>query len=71
VRGSRVATVDLSRFFCGRARCWPVIGGALVYKDNHHLTQVYSRTLAPYLGRRIDALLASWASRVTSGARAE
>ena len=57
LRSPRVATVDLSAVYCGRRRCYPVIGGALVYKDRHHLTQVFSRTLAPILGRRIAALL--------------
>jgi hypothetical protein len=56
LRSRRVATVDLSAVYCDR-RCYPVIGGALVYKDRHHLTQVFSRTLAPILGRRIAAAM--------------
>jgi hypothetical protein len=58
LRSPRVVTVDLSSVYCGRRRCFPVIGGALVYKDGHHLTQVFSRTLAPILGRRIAAAMA-------------
>ena len=57
LRSERVATVDLSRVYCDRRRCFPVIGGALVYKDGHHLTQVFSRTLAPILGRRVAAAM--------------
>ena len=53
LRSPRVATIDLSAVYCGPRRCFPVIGGALVYKDGHHLTQVFSRTLAPILGRRL------------------
>ena len=49
----RVHLVDLSRLFCGRRRCFPVIGGALVYKDGNHLTRVYSATLGPILRRRL------------------
>jgi hypothetical protein len=45
----RVRTVDLTRFFCDRRRCYPVIGGALVFKDPTHLTVVYARSLAPFL----------------------
>jgi hypothetical protein len=28
-----------------------VIGGALVYKDDNHLTEVFARTLGPYLAQ--------------------
>jgi hypothetical protein len=31
------------------------VGGALVHKDVDHLTQVFARTLGPYLLRAIDA----------------
>ena len=51
----RVArVVDLSDAFCDARRCFPVIGGALVYKDVHHLTAVFARTLAPLLDRRLS-----------------
>jgi SGNH domain (fused to AT3 domains) len=53
-RGARV--VSLTRYFCGRRRCLPVVGGVLVHKDVDHLTQLYARTLGPYLLRAIDAL---------------
>jgi hypothetical protein len=51
----RVRELDMTRFFCGRATCEPVIGGVLVYKDATHLTGLYARTLGPYLARMIDA----------------
>jgi hypothetical protein len=57
MRSARVRAVDMSDFFCGPRRCAPVIGGVLVYKDRHHITQLYSHTLSPFLGRRIDAVL--------------
>ncbi|WP_028067302.1 SGNH hydrolase domain-containing protein [Solirubrobacter soli] len=44
-------TIDLTDQFCGPSRCYPVIGGALVHKDADHLTQVFSRTLGPFLDR--------------------
>ncbi len=57
----RVQAVDLTRFLCDRRTCWPVIGGALVYKDVHHLTAVFAATLGPFLKRDVDALMAAWA----------
>ena len=52
--GARVRLADFTRFFCGRRLCWPVIGGALVYKDSHHMTRVYSATLSPFVSRWLD-----------------
>ena len=49
------AVLDLTPFMCGRDKCFPVVGGALVHKDGGHVTQVFSRTLGPYLGRYIAA----------------
>ena len=59
VRSDRVRTVALTEFFCGRRRCYPVIGGALVVRDQNHLTAVFSTTLGPYLLRKVDALSVS------------
>ena len=50
--GARV--VDLTRYFCTRRRCLPVVGGVLVHKDVDHLTQLFAGTLGPFLLRRID-----------------
>jgi hypothetical protein len=58
---SRVRTVDLTRFFCDRA-CYPVIGGALVMRDQNHMTAAFSTTLGPYLLRKVNALWATWAA---------
>jgi hypothetical protein len=54
LRSERVKVVDLTRFMCGPKRCFPVVGGALVHKDTGHITQVFSRTLGPYLARHLD-----------------
>jgi peptidoglycan/LPS O-acetylase OafA/YrhL len=56
LHSSRVRTVDLTQFFCDSRRCFPVIGGALVHKDNHHLTVVFATTLGPYLERALERL---------------
>jgi hypothetical protein len=45
--------IDLSRYFCAAGYCSPEVGGAFVYRDGHHLTATFARTLAPYLGARL------------------
>jgi hypothetical protein len=60
LRSPRVQTIDMSRYFCDRARCFPVIGGALVLRDQNHLTAVFSTTLGPYLLREVDRLTTRW-----------
>lgn len=57
-RSRRVKTVDLTRFFCDRRECFPVVGGALVLRDNTHVTGTFSATLGPYLHRAVRAALA-------------
>jgi hypothetical protein len=54
LHSSRVRWVDLTRYICGAARCWPVVGGALVFSDESHLTRTFARSLAPYLERELD-----------------
>ena len=56
LKSPRVKIIDMTRFMCSRKRCFPVIGGALVYKDDQHLTDVFASTLGPFLGRAIDKL---------------
>ncbi len=61
LHSSRVQVVDLTHFFCGSRWCYPVIGGALVYRDDFdHLTSVFSTTLGPFLLEKIEGLMASW-----------
>jgi hypothetical protein len=57
MRSPRVRVVDLTDFICDPRRCHPVVGGALVYKDQHHLTAVFATTLAPYLLRRVERIV--------------
>jgi SGNH domain (fused to AT3 domains) len=58
-RSRRTSIVDLTRFFCDRARCYPVIGGVLAFKDSTHLTPVFAETLAPFLLRAVTKNLAA------------
>lgn len=63
VRNRQAQVIDMTDFFCGARRCFPVIGGALVFKDFYtHLTTVYGRTLGPYLLRKVVRATASWGS---------
>ena len=55
-KSSKVQTIDMTRYFCSEARCYPVVGGALVYKDISHLTDVFSSSLGPFLLRKVRAL---------------
>ncbi len=56
----RLQAIDLTDVFCSERQCFPVIGGALVYKDLHHFTLVFAETLGLPLGRKIDALMQEW-----------
>jgi peptidoglycan/LPS O-acetylase OafA/YrhL len=58
LRSPRVRSVDLNRFFCDSRMCYPVIGGVLVHKDDHHLTVAFATTLGPYLLRDVTRLMA-------------
>jgi peptidoglycan/LPS O-acetylase OafA/YrhL len=59
----RVRSIDLTRAFCDSSRCYPVIGGALVFKDVDHLTPTFAATLAPWLRREVDRALGAEVSR--------
>jgi hypothetical protein len=56
MHSAHVQTIDMTSFFCNRKKCFPVVGGALVYKDVSHLTDVYASSLGPFLLRKIRAL---------------
>ena len=52
-RARRVRAVDLTSIFCDRRYCYPVIGGALAFKDPTHMSGVFATTLGPVLLRRL------------------
>jgi hypothetical protein len=60
LHSARVQVIDLTRFFCDSQLCYPVIGGALVYKDSDHLTRVFAATLGPFLLREFRRLMRTW-----------
>jgi SGNH domain (fused to AT3 domains) len=50
---ARAHVIDLTRVFCGPARCYPVIGGAYVYKDFDHMNAVFALSLGPFVLRAL------------------
>lgn len=52
--------IDLSDAICRPDTCRAVEGNVLIYRDPHHLTPTYMRTLAPELGRQIAAITGWW-----------
>jgi hypothetical protein len=52
-REPRARVIDLTPFFCDGRRCYPVVGGALVFKDQNHMTETYAKSLTPYLQRAL------------------
>ena len=51
--------LDFSDYFCVDGTCPAVVGNVLVYRDKHHISDTYMRTLAPIFGERIEAALDS------------
>ncbi|GLY19498.1 acyltransferase [Kineosporia sp. NBRC 101677] len=49
--------LDLNDRLCTDEQCPSVIGDALIYRDDHHLTGTYSRTLAPFVRTRLAEVL--------------
>ncbi|MFV0494132.1 acyltransferase family protein [Mycobacterium sp.] len=52
--------LDLSDAVCRPDYCRAVEGNVLIYRDTHHMTSTYVRTLAPELGRQIAAATGWW-----------
>jgi hypothetical protein len=59
-RARHVQVVDLTSKLCSSRQCFPVIGGVLVYKDVHHFTLAFSRSLGPPLARAVDQAMSTW-----------
>ena len=52
-----VTSVSLLPYLCDATECHVMIGGVVVYIDEHHLSASFSRSLGPYLGPQLAALL--------------
>ncbi len=55
----RIAIVDMNDRVCPRSPCSAVQNGAVVFRDDDHLTATFSRAQATVLGDRIEAALRS------------
>jgi hypothetical protein len=55
---SHIGFVDMTDRFCDRELCSAVRSGAIVFRDDDHLTATFSRNEAPELGARISAAVA-------------
>lgn len=49
-----VIFADLSDAFCDEEMCYAVIGNVIVYRDEHHITSLFSKTMAQYLGEKLQ-----------------
>jgi peptidoglycan/LPS O-acetylase OafA/YrhL len=56
--GGDVTLLDFSETYCDSSECFPVIGGANVYRDQDHLTRTFAFTLAPFIEGALKAALA-------------
>ena len=52
-----VTSFSLLPYLCDASKCHVLIGGVVVYIDEHHLSASFSRSLGPYFGAELDALL--------------
>jgi len=49
----RIPTFDFSDEFCGITHCPTVIGGVFVYRDRHHMTATFARTLSQSMENKL------------------
>jgi peptidoglycan/LPS O-acetylase OafA/YrhL len=62
-KSDRVPVVlDLNQYFCADGYCSPDVGGAFVYRDGHHMTATFARSLAPYVLAQSEAAQSKTAS---------
>jgi hypothetical protein len=49
--------VDMTDFLCTLELCEVVVGNVMVYRDQHHITATYARSMAGELGKTILPLI--------------
>ena len=57
VQNPALSVVDMNDFFCDDKLCHVAIGGVVAIGDGNHMTTTFSRSLAPFLGERLTAVL--------------
>lgn len=55
-----VKLVDMNKWLCPDNRCPAVVGNQIVWRDSHHLSATYSRSLAPFLYDEIENVEGAW-----------
>lgn len=55
-----VRALDMTDSLCDERICRVVEGNVLIFRDEHHLTATYVRTMAPELGKQIAAATGWW-----------
>lgn len=58
-RATQATLVDLTDTYCDEQRCFAVIGGANVYRDQDHLTVTWTLTMSDAMGGAVQKVLAS------------
>lgn len=56
-RVGRARSINMNNAICDDGFCAPVVGNVLAYRDPHHLTATFARTLAPALANEIQDYL--------------
>jgi hypothetical protein len=51
-----VLVVNLNEFICPRGTCSAAIGGVVVWRDAHHITNTYGETLIPFFEEKMRKL---------------
>lgn len=54
-----VTLLDFTDVYCDATTCFPVVGGANLYRDQDHLTVTFADTLSPWYTRAIEERLAA------------
>ena len=52
-----VAMIDLAGRICTGSPCPAVVDNMIVYRDEHHLTATFSRSLGPALDRALEKVV--------------
>ena len=55
----KVRLINFDDIYCNAAKCFPVIGNVVVYRDDNHLTDTFARTLAPFMDPVISDAMAN------------
>ncbi len=50
----QISVVDLTDQFCDQRMCYGQVGGIPVFRDRSHMSQEYSRLMAPYIAAEVD-----------------